>query len=40
LDIPLSLSDTAAKRPIAADDIVDRLLAGDAAALARCISLM
>lgn len=41
MDTPSSLSDTAAKRPVvAAGDIVDRLVAGDAAALARCISLM
>jgi LAO/AO transport system kinase len=42
LDIPLSLSDTtaAANKPPPAADIVDRLAAGDAAALARCISVI
>jgi LAO/AO transport system kinase len=41
LDIPLSLSDTAAaSKALAAEDIVDKLAAGDPAALARCISLM
>ncbi len=40
--IPLSWSDTtaAAIKPPPAEDIVDRLSAGDAAALARCISIM
>jgi LAO/AO transport system kinase len=41
LDIPLSWSDAAgAGEPRAARDIVEQLAAGDAAALARCISLM
>ena len=41
MDIPLSLSDAAAARkPPAAEDIVDKLIAGDPAALARCISVM
>jgi LAO/AO transport system kinase len=42
LAIPLSLSDTtvAANKLLPAEDIVDRLAAGDAAALARCISIM
>jgi LAO/AO transport system kinase len=42
LGILLSLSDptAAANKPPPAEDIVDRLVAGDAAALARCISIM
>jgi LAO/AO transport system kinase len=41
LGIPLSLSEQAsAGAPAAADDIVDKLIAGDAAALAKCITLM
>jgi LAO/AO transport system kinase len=42
LGIPLSLSDTTtpASKPPPAEDIVDKLAAGDAAALARCISVM
>ena len=40
--IPLSLSEPAPARvaPASSDDILDRLTAGDAATLARCISLM
>jgi LAO/AO transport system kinase len=40
LDIPSSLSDTAPANNPTGGDIVERLCAGDAAALARCISLM
>jgi LAO/AO transport system kinase len=40
LGIPSSLSETAAARQPAADDIVNRLAAGDPAALARCITLL
>ena len=41
MGIPSSLSETAAARqPSAADDIVGRLAAGDAKALAKCITLM
>jgi LAO/AO transport system kinase len=42
LGIPLSLSEPAPAReaPASSDDILDRLAAGDAATLAKCISLM
>ena len=42
MGIPLSLSEPAPAReaPASSDDILDRLAAGDAATLARCISLM
>jgi LAO/AO transport system kinase len=40
LGIPLSLSDTAREKNPTSSDIVERLAAGDPAALARCISLM
>jgi LAO/AO transport system kinase len=40
LGIPLSLSDAARPNNPASSDIVERLCAGDPAALARCISLM
>ena len=42
MDIPLSLSEraTASEPPPAPDDIIDKLAAGDPAALARCITLM
>jgi len=41
LDIPLSLSKSAtADKTAAADGIIDKLIAGDAAALARCITLL
>ncbi len=40
MDIPLSLSDAAGASKPALEDLVDRLCAGEPAALARCISLM
>jgi LAO/AO transport system kinase len=40
LDIPLSSDAAAAGKPPPAEGIVDKLIAGDPAALARCISLM
>ena len=40
MDIPLSLSDAAGASKPALEDMVDKLCAGEPAALARCISLM
>jgi len=40
LDIPLSLSEPASEPPPGREDIIDKLIAGDPAALARCITLM